>query len=325
MWVTFHLGPSKLQSFVVLLCNSNSMLIHVISMDRAWKVGMDKLFRPFYNNFMIKSEQKEKFKEIARFITCGNDGSGWEVETIIPAHGDIIRGKDLCRKVLERHFNIQCADDCTGSQSNGLESHYLSSTTLDWLSKMALSYKLEKGEELLDVLKREGSSIDTRTNSHQADDPLLQLAEICAQSSLPVASHDFIRDPQGVAIYNYGNREFLNAFGYDWDEFVELPSKYCVESEAEREERQKLLDAVKDSMTKANSGSISESKELASKYNNVIRVRKDKRRISLTGVNLWNVYDLSAGDDLESARRGIENGELKAIGQAVWIKQWDHL
>lgn len=212
-----------------------------------------------------------------------------------------------------------------GSQPNEMESHYVSSTTLEWLSKMALSYKLEKGEELLDVLLREGSSIYATKNNQKSDDALLKLATICAQSSLPVASHDFLRDPNGAAIFNYGNKEFLNAFGFDWGEFVELPSKYCVESEAEIEERQKLLDAVKDSMTKAKDGSCRESKDLASNYDNLIRVRKDKRRILLTGVNLWNVYDLNPDDDLESARRGIEKGEVKAIGQAVWIKQWEYL
>eukprot|EP00571_Detonula_confervacea_P014179 CAMPEP_0172308770 /NCGR_PEP_ID=MMETSP1058-20130122/9271_1 /TAXON_ID=83371 /ORGANISM="Detonula confervacea, Strain CCMP 353" /LENGTH=347 /DNA_ID=CAMNT_0013021265 /DNA_START=236 /DNA_END=1277 /DNA_ORIENTATION=+ len=71
--------------------------------SRVWgKVGMDKLFYPFYMNLMVKSDRRDEFKEIARYITC----DGWEVETIIPAHGDIVRGKELCRKVLEQHFNI---------------------------------------------------------------------------------------------------------------------------------------------------------------------------------------------------------------------------
>jgi len=75
--------------------------------SRVWgKVGMDKLFYPFYMNLMVKSDKRDEFEEIGRFMTCG--GGGWEVETIIPCHGDIIRGKDLCRKVLETHFNIRC-------------------------------------------------------------------------------------------------------------------------------------------------------------------------------------------------------------------------
>lgn len=272
-----------------------------IQFGRAWKVGMDKLFRPFYNNFMIKSEQRDKFKEIARFVACGDTSGGWEVETIIPAHGDIVRGKELCRKVLERHFNISCEDYCRGlltrtlskgnSDSNELEPHYTSKTTLDWLQKMALSYKLEKGENLLNVLLREGSNshVHTMHNNDDSEDLLLQLAKVCARSPLPIASHDFLRDPTGMAIYNYGNIAFLNGFGYEWDEFVELPSKKCVETEAEVEERQKLLDAVKEKATKATDSAGSRGfQEATAKYDNLIRVRKDRRKILLKGVNLWN-------------------------------------
>ncbi|KAL9186295.1 hypothetical protein ACHAXT_005533 [Thalassiosira profunda] len=74
--------------------------------SKLWgKVGMDKLFKPFYMNLMVKGDKRDEFKAIAKFIACG---SGWEVETIIPAHGDIVRGRELCRKVLETHFNINC-------------------------------------------------------------------------------------------------------------------------------------------------------------------------------------------------------------------------
>lgn len=77
--------------------------------SRVWgKVGMDKLFYPFYMNLMVKSDNRDEFEKIGRYMTCGGGGGGWEVETIIPCHGDIIRGKDLCRKVLKTHFNIRC-------------------------------------------------------------------------------------------------------------------------------------------------------------------------------------------------------------------------
>lgn len=267
---------------------------------------MDKLFRPFYNNLMIKSEQKNKFKEIARFITCGDSG-GWEVETIIPAHGDVVRGKDLCRKVLERHFNVRC-DTCDGSE---LESHFTSEATIQWLHKMTLSYKLQKGEDLFEVLMREGNDDNTEDSN---DKKLIQLAKLCARSQLPVASHDFLRDPNGVAIYNYGNKAFLNAFGYNWDEFVELPSSRCVDTEEDVSERQKLLDAVKKDIN-------SKAYDTAT----AIRVRKDRRKILLKNVNLFNVYDLNENDDTELARIAVEKGEIAPIGQAVWIKEWEHL
>ncbi|KAL3779179.1 hypothetical protein ACHAW5_009376 [Stephanodiscus triporus] len=68
------------------------------------KVGMDVLFRPFYNNFMVGGDRRDAFEEIARHVACG----GWDVETIIPCHGDIVRGRRLCRMVLERHFGVKC-------------------------------------------------------------------------------------------------------------------------------------------------------------------------------------------------------------------------
>ena len=74
--------------------------------SRIWgKFGMDKLFRPFYLGLMIKSDCKDQFRRIASYIS-GVDESGWDVETVIPAHGDIIRGKAFCREVLKSHFNL---------------------------------------------------------------------------------------------------------------------------------------------------------------------------------------------------------------------------
>ena len=74
--------------------------------SRLWgKFGMDKLFRPFYLGLMVKSDSKEEFRRIASFIS-GLDKDGWDVETVIPAHGDIIRGKTFCREVLKSHFGL---------------------------------------------------------------------------------------------------------------------------------------------------------------------------------------------------------------------------
>ena len=274
---------------------------------------MDKVFRPFYNNFMIKNDQRDKFKDIARFITCGNNSSGWDVETIIPAHGDIIRGKELCRKVLERHFNIMC-DECEASLTDELEPHYTSESTLQWLQKVALSYKLQKGEHLIDVLVRESSdSIEMLDSNPSSKNSLLQLARMCAKTSLPIASHDFLRDPNKIPIYNYGNRAFLTAFGYEWNEFVDLPSSKCVDTEEDVEERQRLLDKVKLDIN-------------SEAYNmDVVRVRKDKKKILLKGVNLFNVYDLDGSSDIESARILVKRGEMSSIGQAVWIKNIEYI
>jgi PAS domain-containing protein len=274
----------------------------------AWKFGMDKIFYPFYMNFMIRSDKRQSFNDIARFITCGGDNGGWEVETIIPAHGDIVRGKAVCREVLEKHFNVQCPP----LPSPSVDAHFTSPTVLAWVKKKALSYKLERGEDLLEVMSREtGISVNNKGD----EDDLMRLATLVASSPLPIASHDFLRADQ--AIYIYGNQAFLDGFGYEWDEFVELPSSKCVETDAEVAERQKLLDSIKDAAM-----GKSQSKEVE-KYDNLIRVRKDGKKILLKGVNLWNVWDIS--DNLDDARTKIKSGAMKPIGQAVWIRDVEYL
>jgi Domain of unknown function (DUF4336) len=68
---------------------------------KSWKFGMDKIFLPFYKKLMVGSkgsERREKYEIAVSKILA------WEPQIIVPCHGDVIRGKELCRKVLEEHF-----------------------------------------------------------------------------------------------------------------------------------------------------------------------------------------------------------------------------
>lgn len=65
--------------------------------SRLWKNGMDKIYLPFFKNFMIKD--RSRYDEIVNVIL-----DEWDIETVIPAHGDIIRGKDLIQSVLSKHL-----------------------------------------------------------------------------------------------------------------------------------------------------------------------------------------------------------------------------
>jgi hypothetical protein len=68
---------------------------------RAWKFGMDKIFLPFYKRLMVGSkgsERRVKYEVAVKKVLA------WEPEIIVPCHGDVIRGKELCRAVLEKHF-----------------------------------------------------------------------------------------------------------------------------------------------------------------------------------------------------------------------------
>eukprot|EP00979_Chaetoceros_neogracilis_P011530 scaffold2895_cov279-Chaetoceros_neogracile.AAC.3 len=73
--------------------------------SRLWKKGMDKLFRPFYMNLMVKNDKKEEFRKLTSFV-CGIGEKSWDVETVIPAHGDVVRGSNLPKDVLKQHFNL---------------------------------------------------------------------------------------------------------------------------------------------------------------------------------------------------------------------------
>jgi len=65
-----------------------------------WKFGMDVIYRPFYVNFMVRSmEEKRIYRGIVDYIL-----NVWDVDVIVPAHGDVVRGKGLIRDVLIEHF-----------------------------------------------------------------------------------------------------------------------------------------------------------------------------------------------------------------------------
>lgn len=190
---------------------------------------------------------------------------------------------------------------------------------------------------MLAMLARE-SDVPALGRGDDATPHPLRLAAACANSNVAMASHDFLRDPTD-AVYNYGNAAFLSGFGYEWEEFVRTPSRECVETEGEVEERQRLLDAVRvaavaiPAVTPSNDaggsggGEDGATNDAASGYDNLIRVRKDGRRILLKGVHLWNVYDVNEQDteNPESLRGRIERGELDAIGQAVWVRHVEYL
>jgi len=70
-------------------------LINIPFKTLLWKFGMDQIYKPFYKQLMVTDSQA--YQDICRHIL-----DEWQVETIIPAHGDIVRGKELCRKVLQK-------------------------------------------------------------------------------------------------------------------------------------------------------------------------------------------------------------------------------
>lgn len=67
---------------------------------RLWKLGMDRVYLPFYKKLMVGSNGERRDRYMERVATL----LGWGVEIIVPCHGDVVRGRELCQKVLQRHF-----------------------------------------------------------------------------------------------------------------------------------------------------------------------------------------------------------------------------
>ena len=67
--------------------------------SRAWKFGMDRVYYPFYTNLMVTDQ--EEYRKITNHIV-----NVWQPEMIVPAHGDIMRGKDFIREVLTKFFRL---------------------------------------------------------------------------------------------------------------------------------------------------------------------------------------------------------------------------
>jgi hypothetical protein len=67
---------------------------------RLWKLGMDKVYLPFYKRVMVgrRGERRDRYNAAVAQLLA------WEPEVIVPCHGDVVRGQRLCQKVLAKHF-----------------------------------------------------------------------------------------------------------------------------------------------------------------------------------------------------------------------------
>ncbi|MBW9113869.1 MEKHLA domain-containing protein [Rhizobium cauense] len=121
--------------------------------------------------------------------------------------------------------------------------------------------------------------------------PLVHLglgpAWLYGEARFVVVAHNTDSDPRFV----YANRRAQNLFGYGWWEFTALPSRLSAEA-PEREERQRLLDAV------TTNGFIENYR--------CLRVRKSGARFRMEDGLVWQLLD--------------EDG--KSHGQAATFSKW---
>jgi hypothetical protein len=135
---------------------------------------------------------------------------------------------------------------------------------------LAVSYATVVGEPLVP----EGmSDTDAATWLYEAPFALL------AQDTSP--------DP----LFVYANLTAQERFGYDWDEFVGLPSRLSAGRQA-REERRVFMDAVR-------------LRGYAEDYRG-LRITKSGRRFWIEDATVWNVISLRSG----------------LVGQAALIRRW---
>ena len=65
-----------------------------------WKFVMDRVYYPLYNGLMVTDQNQ--YKAIGDHIV-----NVWDPEIVVPCHGDLLRGKDLIRRVLRKHFQVK--------------------------------------------------------------------------------------------------------------------------------------------------------------------------------------------------------------------------
>lgn len=85
-------------------------------------------------------------------------------------------------------------------------------------------------------------------------------------------AHNTAADP----VFIYANRAAQGCFGYDWDEFLRLPSRLSAEA-PDRAERQRLLDAV------TRQGFIQDYSGL--------RIARSGRRFRIERATVWQLID----------------------------------
>jgi MEKHLA domain len=85
-------------------------------------------------------------------------------------------------------------------------------------------------------------------------------------------AHNTAADP----IFIYANRSAQSCFEYDWDEFIQIPSRLSAEA-PDRAERQRLLDQV------AANGFIGNYRGL--------RIAKSGRRFWIENATVWRLID----------------------------------
>ena len=69
---------------------------------KLWKFGMDRIYKPFYGNIMVGNNELSLKRK--NYLKAVNTILDWNTEIIAPCHGDVVRGRNLCTRVLTEHY-----------------------------------------------------------------------------------------------------------------------------------------------------------------------------------------------------------------------------
>lgn len=105
-----------------------------------------------------------------------------------------------------------------------------------------------------------------------------------------ITSHGTEKDP----VFNFGNSKALELFEYDWDDFIQLPSR-CSAETINQDERARVLDRVK-------------SHGFIDDYSGV-RISSGGKRFFIKHATVWNLI----------------NDQGLYMGQAAMFDQWRFL
>ncbi|GAA6623496.1 MEKHLA domain-containing protein [Scytonema sp. NUACC26] len=117
-----------------------------------------------------------------------------------------------------------------------------------------------------------------------------QIAQALFEAPFPVFSHGTEADP----IYNYANRKALELWELDWEQLLQMPSRYSAEP-VSQEERLRLLKEV------TNKGYVSNSQG--------VRISRTGKRYEISDFTIWNLLD----------------EENQYCGQAARFSQWTQI
>lgn len=117
-----------------------------------------------------------------------------------------------------------------------------------------------------------------------------ELIQLLYEAPFVIVSHDTEKDP----IFNFGNKLALDLFEFDWEEFIQLPSRMSAEEISQQKRKQLMQQVTTEGYIDNYSG---------------IRISSSGKRFLIEEATIWNIID--------------DNSVYH--GQAAMFRKWTYL